>query len=61
MPHEDNKILKYNHGDKSFKAPFIITFHLEWLLKKTSSYQNNLEKTHAEKKPSMSVHVIQEV
>ena len=24
MPNEDNKILKYNHGEKSMKAPFII-------------------------------------
>ena len=28
MPTEDNKILKYNHGEKSLKAPFIITFDL---------------------------------
>ena len=24
MPNEDNKILKYNHGEKSMKAAFII-------------------------------------
>ena len=24
MPKEDNKILKYNHGEKSVKVPFII-------------------------------------
>ena len=24
MPDEDNKILKYNHGQKSLKAPFMI-------------------------------------
>ena len=24
MPEEDNKILKYNHGEKSIKYPFII-------------------------------------
>ena len=24
MPKEDNKILKYNHGEKSMKVPFII-------------------------------------
>ena len=23
MPKEDNKILKYNHGEKSIKVPFI--------------------------------------
>ena len=26
MTTEDNKILKYNHGEKSLKAPFIIYF-----------------------------------
>ena len=24
MPNEDNKILKYKHGEKSMKVPFII-------------------------------------
>ena len=24
MPNQDNKILKYNHGEKSMKVPFII-------------------------------------
>ena len=52
MPDEDNKILKYNHGDKS---------DLECLLKKVSSYQNNLEKPHTEKKLSMSLQVTQGV
>ena len=26
MPNEDNKILKYNHGEKSLEAPFFISF-----------------------------------
>ena len=26
MPNEDNKILEYNHGEKSLKAPFFIDF-----------------------------------
>ena len=34
MPTEDNKILKYNHGEKSMKVPFIIYAGLECLLKK---------------------------
>ena len=34
MPTEDNKILKYNHGEKSLKSPLIIIFDLECLLKK---------------------------
>ena len=31
MPKEGNKILKYNHGEKSMKAPFIIYAELESL------------------------------
>ena len=34
MPGEDNKILKYNHGEKSIKVPFIIYADLECLLEK---------------------------
>ena len=34
MPEEDNKILKYNHGEKSMKVPFIIYADLESLLEK---------------------------
>ena len=29
MPKQNNKILKYNHGEKSFKAPFIIYVDME--------------------------------
>ena len=50
MPHEDNKILKYNHGEKSMKVPFIIYADLECLLEKMHSCQNNPEKSYAEKK-----------
>ena len=52
MSNEDDKIIKYNHGDKS---------DLECLLKKVSSYQNNPEKPHTEKKLSMSLQVTQAV
>ena len=34
MPNEDNKILEYNHGEKSMKAPFIVYADLESLLEK---------------------------
>ena len=34
MPEEDNKILKYNHGEKYMKAPFVICADLECLLEK---------------------------
>ena len=58
MPTEDNKILKHNHGDKSLKAPFVIIFDLECLLKKISSCQNNFEESHTQKNLSMSLQVI---
>ena len=50
MPNEYNKILKYNHGEKSLKAPTVIYADLECLLEKMSSRQNNLEKTYTVKK-----------
>ena len=43
MPDKDKKILKYNHGEKSVKAPFTIYAVLENLLEKRNSCQNNLE------------------
>ena len=46
MPDEDNKILKYNHGEKSLKAPFVIYADLE----KMHPCQNNFEKSYTEKK-----------
>ena len=45
-----DKILKYNPGEKSLKAPFIIIAELECILPKISSYQNNLEKSYTERK-----------
>ena len=44
MLKEDNKILKYNHGEKSMKILFIIYSDVECLLKKTSTCHNNPEK-----------------
>ena len=41
MPTKDNKTLKYNHGEKSLKAPFTIYADLEYLLIKEQSCQNN--------------------
>ena len=43
MPKENNKILKYNYGEKSMKSPFIIFSDLESILKKTSTCHNNPE------------------
>ena len=50
MPYEFNKILKYNHGEKSLKSPPIIYVDLECLLEKMHSRQNNFEKSYREKK-----------
>ena len=50
MPNEDKKILKYNQGKKSLKAPFMIYADLEYLLEKIHSCQDNLEKFYTEKK-----------
>ena len=49
MPKEYNKILKYNHGEKSMKAPLIIYANLECLLEKMHSCKNNPEKSYTEK------------
>ena len=41
MPRWNGKALKYNHGEKSLKAPIVIYLDLECLLLKILSYQNN--------------------
>ena len=43
MPEEGNKILKYNHGEKSMRAPFAIYADLESLLEKMGTCHNNPE------------------
>ena len=58
MPKEDNKILKYNHGEKPLKAPFISIADLECILPKTSSCQNNLEESDTEIKAMHELQVI---
>ena len=49
MPDEFNKMLKYNHGEKSLKSPAIIYADLECLLEKMFSCQNNSGKSYTEK------------
>ena len=44
------KKLKYNHGEKSLKVPFIIYADLECLPEKMHLCQNNPEKSYKEKK-----------
>ena len=46
MPDENNKILKYNPGEKSLKHPFIIYADLECLLEKIDTCHNNPEKSY---------------
>ena len=45
MPNEDNKIIKYNQGEKSIKSRFIIYADLECLLEKISTCYNNPEES----------------
>ena len=49
IPNEDNKILKYNHGEKSMRAPFIIYADLESLSEKMETCYNNPEKSSTTK------------
>ena len=48
--YQANNTLKYNHGEKSLKAPFAIYADLECLLIKQQSCQNNPEKSYIERK-----------
>ena len=41
MPTKNNNIIKYNHGEKSMKLPFVIYADLECLLEKMSTCINN--------------------
>ena len=45
MPEEDNKILKYNHREKSMKIAFTIYDDLESLLEKKNTCHDNPEKS----------------
>ena len=49
MPEEDNKILKYNHGEKSMRVPSVIYADLECLFEKMSTCYNNSEKSSTTK------------
>ena len=49
MPKKDNKILKYNHREKSMKVPFIIYADLESLLEKMNTCHNNPKKSSTTK------------
>ena len=49
MPKKNNKKLKYNHGEKSLKAPFVNYADLECLLIKMNTCHNNPEKSSTSK------------
>ena len=43
MPTKNNNTIKYNHGEKSIKLPFVVYADLECLLEKMSTCYNNPE------------------
>ena len=43
MPNEDNKVLKYNHGEKPMRVPFIIYADIDCFLEKLNNCHNNSE------------------
>ena len=49
MPTKNNNIIKYNHGEKSMKLPFLIYADLECLLEKMRTCQNNPNKSSTTK------------
>ena len=49
MSEEDNKILNYNHGEKSMRAPIVNYADFECLLEKMSTCRNNPEKSSTTK------------
>ena len=50
MPTRDNNTLKYNHGEKSLKVPWVIYVNFACLLIKQQLCQNNPEESYIEKK-----------
>ena len=50
MPTRDNNTLKYNHGEKSLKVPWVIYADFECLLIKQQLHQSNPEESYIEKK-----------
>ena len=49
MPSEDIKILKFNHWQRSDKAPFIIYADLECIIEKIDGCENNPENSSTTK------------
>ena len=59
MPKRFEKILKYNHGEKSLKAPFAIYPDLECLLKKSNLVKITLKILTQREKTSMNLQTVQ--
>ena len=59
MPTKNNNIIKYNHGEKSMKLPFVIYTDLECLLEKMSNCINNPNKSSTTKISKLHHRVIQ--
>ena len=57
MPNDDNKILKYNHREKSMRAPFVIYADFGCLLEKMYSCQNNPENIFTQRQ-KLSIHLL---
>ena len=49
MPTNNNNTIKYNHGEKSIKLPFVDNADLECLLEKMSTRYNNPEESSTTK------------
>ena len=49
MPTKGNNIIKYNHGEKSMKVPFVIYADLECLLEKMTTCMNNPNESYTTK------------
>ena len=58
MPNNDNNTLKYNHGEKSLKAPWVIYADFECLAIKQQSCQNNPNGSCTERKLTMKLMAI---
>ena len=58
MPEEDDKILNYNHGEKSLKVPFIIYIDLECLLEIIRFCLNHPDNLTQREKLSMNLQVM---
>ena len=56
MPNDSNKILRYNHGEKSARAPFVIYDDLECLLEKCIPVKIILKNLTQRKK--LSIHLL---